>query len=87
MSISLEGGGGCAAPSIMLTFSHFRLDSFYKPGRTHSSLIAVLTATHGYFAGLLFSGKFNQSHDIVEALLTFVAFCLISSAGLAALNR
>jgi 4-hydroxybenzoate polyprenyltransferase len=33
------------------------------------------------FAGLLFSGKFNQSHEIVEALVTFVAFCLISSAG------
>ena len=33
------------------------------------------------FAGLLFSGKFNQSHDVLEALITFVAFCLISSAG------
>jgi len=33
------------------------------------------------FAGLLFSGKFNQSHDVLEALLTFVAFCAISSAG------
>ena len=33
------------------------------------------------FAGLLFSGKFNQSHDVFEAFLTFVAFCLISSAG------
>lgn len=33
------------------------------------------------FAGLLFSGKFNQSHEVLEALITFVAFCLISSAG------
>jgi 4-hydroxybenzoate polyprenyltransferase len=33
------------------------------------------------FAGLLFSGKFNQSHDVLEAFITFVAFCLISSAG------
>src|SRR5690349_3775283 len=33
------------------------------------------------FAGLLFSGKFKQSHDVLEAFLTFVAFCLISSAG------
>jgi len=33
------------------------------------------------FAGLLFSGKFNQSHEVLEAFLTFVAFCLISSAG------
>jgi 4-hydroxybenzoate polyprenyltransferase len=33
------------------------------------------------FAGLLFSGKFNQPHDVLEATLTFVAFCLVSSAG------
>jgi 4-hydroxybenzoate polyprenyltransferase len=33
------------------------------------------------FAGLLFSGKFNQSHEVFEAIVTFVAFCLISSAG------
>jgi 4-hydroxybenzoate polyprenyltransferase len=33
------------------------------------------------FAGLLFSGKFDQSHAVVEALITFVAFCLVSSAG------
>jgi 4-hydroxybenzoate polyprenyltransferase len=33
------------------------------------------------FAGLLFSGKFNQPHDVVLSLVTFVAFCLISSAG------
>jgi 4-hydroxybenzoate polyprenyltransferase len=33
------------------------------------------------FAGLLFSGKFNQGHEVFEAVVTFVAFCLISSAG------
>src|SRR3954453_23542636 len=33
------------------------------------------------YAGLLFSGKFNQSHDELEAFLTFIAFCFISSAG------
>src|SRR3954470_10151305 len=33
------------------------------------------------FAGLLFSGKFNHSHEVLEAFVTFVAFCLISSAG------
>jgi len=33
------------------------------------------------FAGLLFSRKFNQPHDVLEATLTFVAFCAISSAG------
>jgi 4-hydroxybenzoate polyprenyltransferase len=33
------------------------------------------------FAGLLFSGKFNQPHDVLAAVLTFVSFCAISSAG------
>jgi 4-hydroxybenzoate polyprenyltransferase len=33
------------------------------------------------FAGLLFSGKFNQPHDVLAAVLTFVSFCGISSAG------
>jgi len=33
------------------------------------------------FAGLLFSGKFNQPHEVLEATIAFVAFCLISSAG------
>src|SRR5829696_1812529 len=33
------------------------------------------------FAGLLFSGKFNQPHDVLLSVLTFFSFCLISSAG------
>jgi len=33
------------------------------------------------FAGLLFSGQFDQLHAVLEATLTFVSFCLISSAG------
>ena len=33
------------------------------------------------FAGLLFSGKFNHPTTSLEAVVTFVAFCLISSAG------
>jgi 4-hydroxybenzoate polyprenyltransferase len=33
------------------------------------------------FAGLLFSGKFNHAHDVLEATLTFASFCLVSSAG------
>jgi 4-hydroxybenzoate polyprenyltransferase len=33
------------------------------------------------FAGLLFSGKFNQSHDVLLSVITFASFCLISSAG------
>jgi len=33
------------------------------------------------FAGLLFSGQFNDLEAVLEATLTFVSFCLISSAG------
>jgi 4-hydroxybenzoate polyprenyltransferase len=33
------------------------------------------------FAGLLFSGQFDQTHEVLQAVLTFVAFCWISSAG------
>jgi 4-hydroxybenzoate polyprenyltransferase len=33
------------------------------------------------FAGLLFSGKFNQPHDVLAAVLAFVSFCWVSSAG------
>ena len=47
-----------------------------KTGRPHEWIKNVFV-----FAGLLFSGKFNQSHDVLEATLTFVSFCLISSAG------
>jgi 4-hydroxybenzoate polyprenyltransferase len=33
------------------------------------------------FAGLLFSGAFDQPHEILLSVLTFISFCLISSAG------
>lgn len=33
------------------------------------------------FAGLLFSGKFNDPNAVLEATLAFLAFCAISSAG------
>jgi len=33
------------------------------------------------FAGLIFSGKFSDSGAVLEATLTFIAFCGISSAG------
>lgn len=33
------------------------------------------------FAGLLFSGKLDQSGQVLDATLTFAAFCAISSAG------
>jgi 4-hydroxybenzoate polyprenyltransferase len=52
------------------------LGAAIKTGRPHEWIKNVFV-----FAGLLFSGKFNQSHDVLEATLTFVSFCLISSAG------
>ena len=33
------------------------------------------------FAGLLFSQKLNEGPQVVDATITFVAFCAISSAG------
>jgi 4-hydroxybenzoate polyprenyltransferase len=33
------------------------------------------------FAGLLFSGKFNEPHAVLAATLAFLSFCAISSAG------
>ena len=47
-----------------------------KTGRPHEWIKNVLV-----FAGLLFSGKFNQPHEVLEATLAFVSFCAISSAG------
>jgi 4-hydroxybenzoate polyprenyltransferase len=47
-----------------------------KTGRPHEWIKNFFV-----FAGLLFSGKFNQSHEVLEAVLTFISFCLISSAG------
>jgi 4-hydroxybenzoate polyprenyltransferase len=47
-----------------------------KTGRPHEWIKNLFV-----FAGLLFSGKFGHGHDVLEATLTFVAFCAISSAG------
>jgi 4-hydroxybenzoate polyprenyltransferase len=33
------------------------------------------------FAGLLFSGQFDQAQEVMLAVITFISFCLISSAG------
>src|SRR5689334_13480728 len=33
------------------------------------------------YAGLLFSGRLNEGSAVVDATLTFVAFCAIASAG------
>ncbi len=47
-----------------------------KTGRPHEWIKNLFV-----FAGLLFSGKFTHPHEIFEAMLAFVSFCLISSAG------
>ncbi len=47
-----------------------------KTGRPHEWIKNILV-----FAGLLFSGKFNQPYEVLEATLAFVSFCAISSAG------
>ncbi len=59
------------------------------PGRTRSPLVATFVAMRPQewiknilvFAGLVFSKKFNDPTQVVDAVLTFVAFCAISSAG------
>jgi 4-hydroxybenzoate polyprenyltransferase len=47
-----------------------------KTARPHEWIKNVLV-----FAGLLFSGQFNDAHAVLEATLAFVAFCAVSSAG------
>ncbi len=59
------------------------------PGRTRSPLVATFVAMRPQewiknilvFAGLVFAKKFNDPSQVVDAVLTFVAFCAISSAG------
>ena len=52
------------------------LGAAIKTARPHEWIKNVLV-----FAGVLFSGKFDQSGALVDATLTFIAFCAISSAG------
>jgi 4-hydroxybenzoate polyprenyltransferase len=47
-----------------------------KTARPHEWIKNVLV-----FAGLLFSGQFNDAHAVMEATLAFIAFCAVSSAG------
>src|SRR3954452_7787638 len=57
--------------------------------RRRSQLVALLMAMRPpewiknvlVFAGLLFSQKLNEGPQVVDAVITFVAFCAISSAG------
>ena len=57
--------------------------------RKRSPLLAVIVAMRPeewiknilVFAGLVFAKKFNEPSQVLDAMLTFVAFCAISSAG------
>jgi hypothetical protein len=59
------------------------------PARGRSQAFALLVAMRPpewiknllVFAGLLFSQKLNEGPQVIDALITFVAFCAISSAG------
>jgi 4-hydroxybenzoate polyprenyltransferase len=73
-TVPAAGAAGDAAEPVVPSRSPLR--AAIKTGRPQEWIKNVFV-----FAGLLFSGKFNQGHDVFEALLTFVAFCLISSAG------
>ncbi len=73
-TVPAEAGKADAAEPVVPRRSPLR--AAIKTGRPKEWIKNVFV-----FAGLLFSGKFNQPHDVLEALITFVAFCLISSAG------
>src|SRR5690348_16380901 len=57
--------------------------------RRRSPVVAVIVAMRPeewiknilVFAGLVFAKKFNEPSQVLDAVLTFVAFCAISSAG------
>ena len=65
------------------------------PTRRRSQGIALLVAMRPpewiknvlVFAGLLFSQKLRQGPQVVDATVTFVAFCAIASAGSAAVTH
>ena len=73
-TVPAEAGQADAAEPVVPRRSPLR--AAIKTGRPKEWIKNVFV-----FAGLLFSGKFNQSHEVLEAFITFVAFCLISSAG------
>ena len=52
------------------------LQAAIKTARPHEWIKNVLV-----FAGLLFSGKFNDAGAVAQATVAFIAFCAISSAG------
>jgi 4-hydroxybenzoate polyprenyltransferase len=75
---TVPAAAGSAEPSMDEPVVPLRspLRAAIKTGRPHEWIKNLFV-----FAGLLFSGKFTHGHDVLEATLTFVAFCAISSAG------
>ena len=65
-----------ASPATPVVPRRSPLRAAIKTGRPQEWIKNVFV-----FAGLLFSGKFNQSYEVLQAVLTFIAFCAISSAG------
>src|ERR671934_3087524 len=66
-----------------------RVEPFEARGARRQPALALLVAMRPpewiknvlVFAGLLFSQKLRQGPQVVDAFLTFAAFCAISSAG------
>ena len=72
-TIPAEAGGGPAEPVVP---RRSPLRAAIKTGRPQEWIKNLFV-----FAGLLFSGKFNDPQAVLEATLAFVSFCAISSAG------
>lgn len=72
---TVPADGGAEAPEPVVP-RRSPLRAAIKTGRPKEWIKNVFV-----FAGLLFSGEFTEFHAVTEALITFVAFCLISSAG------
>src|SRR5215212_10081837 len=57
-----------------------------EPGSTLRALLVAMRPAEWIknvlvFAGLVFAKKFDEGPQIVDAIITFAAFCAISSAG------
>jgi 4-hydroxybenzoate polyprenyltransferase len=73
-TVPAAGAAGDATEPVVPSRSPLR--AAIKTGRPQEWIKNVFV-----FAGLLFSGKFNQMDEVLAATLTFVSFCMISSAG------
>jgi 4-hydroxybenzoate polyprenyltransferase len=73
-TVPAQGGPDDMAEPVVPRRSPLR--AAIKTARPHEWIKNVLV-----FAGLLFSGQLDDAHAVLEATLTFIAFCAISSAG------